>query len=155
MRKRSSYRPRPVSPDPIACAIAGARVTDASILDELRMRELLAIDAFKLGHATQDDWRTVAGMSNIAEALVLLGVGRDDVQPAVEATQAALQDAHARYLETGRVATTGPGLQAMRDLYAWHDAQRTACARSTYERALKLAMDRIKGGHPSNKVCVG
>lgn len=155
MRKRSSYRPRPVTLDPMAVAMAGARVTDASILDDLRMRELQAIEAFARGQATQHDWRTVADMSNIAEALVILGVGRAEVQPVVDATQAALQDAHARYLKTDCIGTTGPGLQAMRDLYAWHDAQRTSCARSLYERALKLATDRIRGGHPSNRVCVG
>ena len=52
----------------------------------------------------------------------------------------------------GRMATNGPGLQAMRDLAEYHDLQRCAVDRSTYERAIVKTASRIRSGHPANKV---
>lgn len=139
--------------NPIEHAIAGAAITPAAQLDRLRLLELAAIDAFAHGKATRDDWRSIADMSNVAETMAGMGIGPEALG-AVRAVETALEDAHRRYTATGRVGTTGPGLQAMRDLQEYHDLQRTSVDRSTYERAIQATANRIRSAHPSHKVLV-
>lgn len=153
MRKRSKYKPRAVCTNPIAFAIEGASITDTFRLDKLRLVELSAIDAFAKGVATVHDWRAVSDLSNVAETMAEMGTG-PEVLPVVREVEGALLDAHARHEQTGRIATTGPGLQAMRDLAEYHDLQRSSVDRSTYERAIQRTMNKIRSGHPANKVVV-
>lgn len=139
--------------DPITCALQGAGIAQPSLLDKLRLVELSAIESFAKGQATPADWRAVADFANIAETMSKEGVGPEALA-AVQAVDTALCEAHARYTKTGRLGMTGPQLQALRDLYAWHDAQRTAIARSEYERFIQKTADRIKGAHPDLKVMI-
>jgi hypothetical protein len=137
--------------NPITHAIEGASITDAARLDKLRLAELSAIDAFAKGIATVHDWRAVSDLSNVAETMAEMGTG-PEVLTVVREVEGALLDAHARHEQTGRIATTGPGLKAMRDLAEYHDLQRTSVDRSTYERAIQRTMNKIRSGHPANKV---
>ena len=73
---------------------------------------------------------------------------------ACAAADAALSGAHHRYAATGRLGMTGLQLQSLRDLHEWHDLQRTAIARSEYERYIQLTANRIRGAHPSVKVFI-
>lgn len=45
--------------NPIEHAIAGARVADDKLLDELRIRDLAAIEAFRTGTAGLQDWADI------------------------------------------------------------------------------------------------
>ena len=139
--------------NPIAHAIAGAAITDTASLDKLRLAELSAVDAFSKGVATVHDWRAISDMSNVAETMAEQGTG-PEVLPVVRRVEEALLEAHARHEKTGRIATNGPGLQAMRDLAEWHDLQRTSVSRSAYEAAIQRTMNKIRSGHPANKVVV-
>jgi hypothetical protein len=152
MRKQCRRRHYALT-NPIALAIAGACVTDDGRLDKLQLRELSAIDAFATGAATADDWRTMADLSNLAQTMCEMGIG-PEVLPAALRVEEALADAHQRYVDTGRMGTTGPGLQAMRDLREWHHLQRTSVARSVYEQAIERTANKIRSAHPSVKVCV-
>lgn len=138
--------------NPIALAIDGARVIDDGRLDRLRLLELSAIEAFATGAATVDDWRTMADVANLAQTMCAMGIG-PEVLPASLRVEEALGEAHQRYLATGRMSTTGPGLHAMRDLQEWHHLQRTSVARSVYEAAIVRTHNRIRSAHPSVKVC--
>lgn len=149
MKKRTHRKHWPLI-SPIALAIDGARVIDDGRLDKLRLLELSAIQAFATGAATQDDWRTVADVSNIAQTMCAMGIG-PEVLPATEAVEQVLADAHARFTATGKVGTTGPGLLAMRELQEWHHLQRTSVARSVYEEALVRTRNRIRSAHPGVK----
>lgn len=150
MRKTTRRKHWPLT-NPIALAIDGACVIDDGRLDRLRLLELSAIQAFATGAATQDDWRTVADVSNIAQTMCGMGIGPEAL-PATEAVEQVLSEAHARFEITGRVGTTGPGLHAMRELQEWHHLQRTSVARSVYEAALVRTRNRIRSAHPSVKV---
>lgn len=150
MRKATRRKHWPLA-NPIALAIDGARVIDGDRLDKLRLLELSAIQAFATGAATQDDWRTVADISNIAQTMCAMGIG-PEVLPATEAVEQVLAEAHARFTATGRVGTTWPGLHAMRELQDWHHLQRTSVARSVYEAALVRTRNRIRSADPSVKV---
>ena len=134
--------------NPITFAIEGAAITNQSALDKLRLVELAAIDAFARGRATVQDWHSMTQMLNLAETMAGMGIGRAEVMPACQAAQAHLIEATQRYERTGRMGTTGPGLQALRNLCEYHDLQRQSIPRSEYEKAIKLAADRIRSKAP-------
>lgn len=137
--------------DPIAHAIAGAAITDTASLDKLRMRELSAIESFRTGQASRQDWMAIADMLNICETLARDGIG-PEAMDACERAQEALTAAFERHQATGRLGITGPELQAMRTGYEYHDLQRQSISRSRYEQAIKKTADRIRSAHPSVKV---
>lgn len=152
MRKRCKRKHYALT-DPVALAIDGARVIDDGRLDKLRLLELSAIQSFATGVATIDDWRTLADVSNLAQTMCGMGIG-PEVMPAARQVESVLTESHQRYAATGRVATTGPGLHAMRELQEWHHLQRTSVARSVYEAAIVRTMNRIRSAHHSIKVCI-
>lgn len=139
--------------NPIEHAIAGAAITDGSLLDKLRVRELSAIEAFRTGRATAQEWRDLADLLNICETLATDGIGPEAMEPCQRA-QDALGEAHRRLQEHGRLAMTGPELQALRDAYDYADLQRISISRLRYEQAIKRTADRIRSSHPSVKVCI-
>jgi len=138
--------------DPIAHAMAGACITDTTSLNKLRMRELAAIESFRIGRATPDDWHALADMLNIMETMCDQGIGPEALEACKDA-QDALKRAHERHMATGRLGLTGPALENLREAFRFHDVQRTAIPRSDYERAIKRTADKIKSNHPSVTVC--
>lgn len=150
MRKRC-IRKHWAKVDPIALAISGATMTSEADLDMLRMRELAALEAFAKGVATPHDFRDLCDMLNLAETMGQMGIG-PEVLPVCELAEAGMLEAKGRYEESGRMVFAGPVLKAMRDLYEFHDLQRTAVDRSTYERAIKKTRNRIRSAHPGVKV---
>jgi hypothetical protein len=139
--------------DPIALAIAGAAITDTALLDKLRMKELQALEAFRTGQATKADWNALADVCNLVETMCEAGIGPEAWEPCQRA-QEALGEAHRRHVEHGRIAVSGPELQALRDVYEYHDIQRCSVARSVYEKAIVRTANRIRSAHPSLKVMV-
>lgn len=139
--------------NPIAMAILGSRPADASVLDEVRIRNLSAIEAFATGKATVHDWRTVADMHNVAETMAKGGVG-PEVLEACAAVDAALTDCYHRHERTGRLGMTGPQLVALRELHEYHDLQIQSITRGEFGRWIKLTADRIRSAHPDVKVFI-
>ena len=68
MRKKCKRKVWPLL-NPVTHAIEGAAITDTGKLNQLRMVELSAIEAFAKGRATPNDWRTIADMLNVSESL--------------------------------------------------------------------------------------
>jgi len=137
--------------DPIALAIAGATIASTQDLDKLRMRELSAIEAFSNGAATPHDFRDLCDMLNLAQTMGEMGIGPEvlPVCHSVELTLLMLKDEHdAR----GCMSVWPNELRAMRDLYEFHDLQRTSVDRSTYERAIQKTRNKIRGASPEVKV---
>lgn len=139
--------------NPIAMAIAGAAITDTASLGKLRMKELQALEAFRTGTAAKHDWDAMADLCNLTETMSGMGIGPEALE-ASQRAQEALGEAHRRHVEHGRIALSGPELQALRDCYAFHDLQRTSVSRSQYERAIQTTANRIRSAHPSLKVFV-
>lgn len=137
--------------NPIRLAMEGAAIPSESRLDKLRLRELSAIEAFAKGNATPNDFRDLCDMLNLAETMANGGIG-PEVLPVCEAVQAELLAAKDRYEAKGRMVLTAAGLTALRDLYEYHDLQRTSIALSEYEKAIKATRDRIRSAHPDVKV---
>jgi hypothetical protein len=127
----------------VAHAIAGAAVSDEKSLDKLRLCELSAIDAMTKGMGTTEDWRWLADVVNIAETMGKHGIG-PEVLPYCQEVQKALLEAAERYQKTGKMGLSGVGITKVRELWEYHDLQRTSVARSEYEKMIRKTANHIK-----------
>jgi hypothetical protein len=130
--------------NPIEYAIKGATMVSEDDLNKIRLLELTAIEAFAKGQATKEDWRQIADMVNISEAMTEDGIGKDEVLPAIQSAQNALEQAHRRFTEKGVLGLSGLEIQALRELYQWHDLQRTSINRSRYEKAIQRVCNKVR-----------
>ena len=125
--------------NPIEHAISGAAITSGPDLDKVRLRELGSIEALCKGYGTVEDWNNVRALSNVAQIMAEKGVCPEVMEPAENAQRHLAITMH-RYRNTGRMGLTGEAMQAIRDLYEYHDLQRLSISRSEYERHLRLAI---------------
>jgi hypothetical protein len=132
--------------DPVRHAIQGASITPRAMLDQLQLRELSSLEAFARGGAGLQEWHDMAAVNNLTQTLASMHIGAEAL-PDCRKAEAALIEAAERFQRTGRMGLSGPGLQALREVIGWHDAQRSNIARSVYERAIKLTEARIRSGH--------
>ena len=129
--------------NPIAHAMAGAAITDESSLNKLRLGELSALEAMKMGKGTLEDWRLLVDMLNITQTFVRHGIGpeaKEDCQKAQE----SLYNAAKRYEKTKRMGLDGQGIKALQEVHAWHDIQRTSVSRSVYENMIEKTRNYIR-----------
>lgn len=129
--------------NPIQHAIEGASITPQRQLDRLRVRELAAIDAFTRGAASLADWRDLTNMLNLCETMARQGIGPEALPVCADAQSQLIEAAH-RFERTGRMGTTGPGIQSLRTLYEYHYLQRQSISRAEFERMIRLTSARIK-----------
>ena len=71
------------------------------------------------------------------------GIGLE-VLPYCENAQKALLEAKERYDKTGKMGLSGPGIKTIKELWEYHDLQRTSVARSEYERMIKKTANNIR-----------
>ena len=134
--------------NPISLAMEGARVPDKQSLDKLRMRELASIDALAHGKAGKDEWSDITAMLNLCESMAEDGIGAEAFEATTKAQEALIEAFKRRDKTQGRLVVTGPGLQAIRDVFAYHDLQRQSVARSVYEFHIKRVAKWIHGKSP-------
>lgn len=146
-RKKCRRKVWSTSINPVTHALMGAAITPSSELDKLRLRELDAIDNFARGVATFADLDAIVAVHNLCEHMANNGVGHEALEACARAG-AAIHEAARRMEATGKLGTTGPGLQAFRDLFAYHDLQRQSVARSEYERVIFKTFERVKNKAP-------
>lgn len=139
--------------NPIQHVMDGIQVTPDHLLDELRLRELSAIESFTHGRGTIGDWRALADMLNVAEVMARGGVGIEVVE-ACERAQDGLSDAHDRFKATGRMGLSGPAIMALRDLAEYHDLQRQSISRGEYERWIVKTRNQIMGAVANRRMAV-
>lgn len=146
MRKRTVRRVWSLV-NPINHVLEGREVAGGKKLNMLRLRELAAIEAFRTGKATMQEWCDLVAMLNIAEGMANDGIG-PEVLEACKHAQEAMVGAAKRYELTKRMGLTGEGLQAVRELYEYHDLQRTSISLGDYEKAIKKTMNRVRSKAP-------
>jgi hypothetical protein len=71
--------------------------------------------------------------------------------PYCEDAQKALLEAAERYQKTGKMGLSGQGIRAIKDVWEFHDIQRTSIARSEYEKMIRKTANYIKS-HGKNVV---
>ena len=143
MRKRTKRKQQWMLVNPINHALLGAAITQTHLLDKLRLRELAAIEAMSKGMGTIVEWQELADMMNICEVMATEGIGPEAL-PHCEQAQEALTEAARRYEKTKRMGLSGLGLKAIREVYEYHDLQRSSVPRSVYEQMIVKTRNRIK-----------
>lgn len=128
--------------DPIRHAILGAGITQEHLLDKLRLTELASLDAMTKGHGTVQDWQELTDMMNISEVMARDGVGPEAL-PYCKRAQNALEQAALRYQNTMRMGLSGDGINALREVFEYHDLQRRSIPRSEYEKYIIKTRQRI------------
>lgn len=151
MRKRTKRKVYALV-NPIEHAIIGAAFPLQSKLDELRMLELTCIERFCNGRATLKDWQSMSSLLAISEVMAKRGVGKDEVLPVCTIVENELIEAAHRFEATGRMVLTEAGLQALRDLYEYHDLQRNSVTQREYEQMILATYNRIKSQAPDVKI---
>lgn len=115
--------------DPIAHAIEGAALIAEHKINACRLLELSALDAMSKGVGAQHDWGVLAGVVNMCETLAGLKVGAEAFDACQEA-EAALKRLNQRFLSYGVFDPDSEGLNAIREVYEYHDLQRqSVCTR--------------------------
>ena len=107
------------------------------------MRELAAIEAMSKGMGTTVEWQELADMMNICEVMASNGIGPEAL-PHCQQAQEALEESARRYEKTKRMGLSGIGLTAIREVYEYHDLQRSSVPRSVYEQMIVKTRNRIR-----------
>ena len=143
MKKKCKRKIWSTTINPITHAISGARVTEDRLLDKLRMRELSAFDSMVKGWGTVEDWRVLVDMMNIAEIMGKSGIG-PEVLPYCEEGCQAMTEAARRYQKSMKMGLSGLGINALREICAYHDLQRTSVSRSVYETMITKTANYLR-----------
>ena len=142
MRKRTKRKVVKLM-NPITLAIEGACITTEQQLNELRIRELAAIDALAIGKGTPQAVYDVESMVLIAKEMGLGKVGPEAL-PACERALLLLNTTMLIHSET-EIVTTGPEtIGALREVFRYHDLQRQSISRAEYERFIEKSRLRLK-----------
>lgn len=125
MRKRSSYRPKPVILDPIT--YVKTNVTPmVNLKDQLmafQLKNHLALEALRLGEATKEDIDTIMNAFNITEALARQKIG-NDYKIEIRQAQDAIYTCAKRGVQRGyHFVMTGPEIKAINFGMELHDEQ--------------------------------
>jgi len=147
MRKKSSYKPRPVRVDNLNWILAGMKkvgtLPTAGV--DLKLKNHGALDSILMGKGTRDHVDVLIAAVNICEALVRI---RDDLgldwATEIKAAQDALYTMAKRGVEKGRFAFTGPEMTAMKLVMDVHDAQLDNCTVKEMERALFIVYEEVR-----------
>lgn len=144
MRKRSSYRPKPQLPNPVAWIINGFKPISQAGIVNVQIKNHNAIDALRKGIADREDIDTIIEALNIAEALQRLGIGdeyKDELRSAQDALYAVSRrgiDREYRFvLKAQELAAINLGMEI-------HDAQIEVTTVEQMEKAMSIVILEIK-----------
>jgi 5-formyltetrahydrofolate cyclo-ligase len=139
MRKRSSYRPKPVLVNPLLYVLESftpVRAHDSYLID-LKIKNHGALSNLTRGLADKEDVSTLINMVNVVEALYRLGFGReygDVVKDGLE----ALHDLGWRGVQTGRFVLKAQEMSHLNLIMELHDAQMDLITVKDMENAIDL-----------------
>lgn len=141
MRKKSSYKPRPVRADNMSWVKAGLK-TVGSVPEagtHLKLANIASMDALILGHGEGIHSHTMREAFDMALCLPKVNkkLGKDWV-PELKAAKNAAYAAHDRGELTGRFLFTGPEMQLIKAGMEIHTQQLEECTVQEMERALVL-----------------
>lgn len=142
MRKRTK-RKVVVPMNPISLAIEGAGITLQTKLDELRMRELAAIDAFSIGKGYIKAWYDLRTMIHVSREMALNKVGPEAL-PACDKALALLESTTMIHPETEVMFVPPETIDAVKEMFAFYDLQRQSVSRAAYERFIAQALNRVR-----------
>lgn len=145
MRKRSSYRPRPIIADPISYVMAGIKkIPELGIVGtELKIKNASALKALSEGTASPHDLNIIANMSNMSTALARDGKGidwRDEIRAAAD----AIERIQHRSMKWGKIQATPSEVEAILLLRDIHIAQIDDACVVDIEKSIKVVNGFLK-----------
>jgi len=144
VRKRSSYRPKPQLPNPVAWIINGFKPVSQAGIVNVQIKNHSAIDSLRKGVASREDIDTIIEALNIAEALQRLGIG-DEYRTELREAQDALYAVSKRGIDREyRFVLKAQELVSINLGMEIHDAQIEVTAIHHMEEALNIVRDEIK-----------
>jgi len=144
MRKRSSYRPRPQLPNPVAWVINGFKPVSQAGIVNVQIKNHHAIDALRKGIADREDIDSIIEAFNVAEALQRLGLG-DEYKEELREAQDALYAVSKRGVDREyRFVVRGQELTAINLGMEIHDAQIEVTTIEVMEKAIDIVKEEIK-----------
>lgn len=148
MRKRSSYRPRPVCFDTMAFVKETLEpIHTRAECTTFKLRNHQAMAALAQGNGTRRDVDVVIDALNVTEALALLNVGKDWATE-IRAAQDALYDMATRSLAAGnRFVFKAVELTAVNMAMEVHDAQLDTVNVGQLLEAVKMVRSVKRSGH--------
>lgn len=155
MTRKRNKRYKPV--DPTAGLRVIQRMSAAQSKEPLNKAQLTelaiayhgALEAMRIGQGTEADFDTLGQAHNIAVILAEAGLGRDWIETIRDARK-ALEAVRERAKTVGRFVFDGPGLKAITDMVAIHDAQLEQITEGEVIAAVEMAKRTLK--HQSNTV---
>ena len=139
MRKRSSYRRKPMLANPLGYVLESIKPVRAhdDYLLTLKIKNHDAMTALVQGRAVRLDIDTLINMANICEALYRIGFG-EDYGDTVRDGLNALYEVGSRGAEMGRFILKAQEMNALNTVMELHDAQMELVTVKDMERAIDM-----------------
>jgi len=125
-------------------AINGACVIDDKLLQDVRIRELSAIQSMQDHTATEQDLYDILALHQMTVVMSENGIGKFEVMPVCNQARTAIANLIRRFEKWGKFDARESEITILRELWDWHDAQRKSIPRSKYGKYLDLAISRQK-----------
>ena len=144
VRKKSKYKPRQVLQNPLGFVLENITpiTQHEDYLLNLQLKNSSAMERLLKGKATKKDMNTLIAMSNITEALQMMGFGTDYKEVAVDGRE-ALIGIIMRAVKILRFTPTGKEIQSLNMLMELHDAQMDVITVKSMDEAINLAKKQI------------
>ena len=144
MRKKSKYKPRQVLQNPLGFVLENITpiTQHEDYLLNLQLKNSSAMERLLKGKATKKDMNTLIAMSNITEALQMMGFGTEYKEVGVDGRE-ALIGIIMRAVKILRFTPTGKEIQSLNMLMELHDAQMDVITVKSMDEAINLAKKQI------------
>jgi len=145
MRKKSSYRPRPVILDTMSYVKEGftpVKEHDSYLID-LKIKNHGAMTALTQGRADEAQINFLIGMSNAAEALCMMGFKQEYVELVLDGSD-ALFEVGRRGAKTGSFVLKAEEMNALNLLMQIHDEQLELITVKDMEKANEIVLRELR-----------
>ena len=150
MRKRSKYRPKGVRLDCMHYVKTGLMpMRQAEKQEVISLTNYTALDALCKGSGTRMDCLSLIHAVNLAEALVINGIG-EEYKAQIRAGSDAVQALSKRGIQTNRWIMRGEEMQAIRLMLEIHEAQLDVATVIDIEKANALVVKEVTAGRAIN-----
>lgn len=143
MRKRTKRKVVKLM-NPISLAIEGATIPRQDKLDELRVRELAAIDAFAIGKGHLQAWHDMRTMVLVCREMAIGQVGPEAIPACDKALEIMARGDTMIHPAEDLMTMPEEAIEAIKDVFAFHDLQRQSISRAEYERFIRKTLARAR-----------
>lgn len=148
MKKRSKYRPRALIQNPMEFILSGFKPvrTLPGIYLDVQLKNRTALEQVRTGAATKGDIDMLIGAFNIAEALALMGLGRDWLEEINAAQTDLLALVRAGVARDMRFTMTAKQWESLKLVMDLHEEQLANATVHDIEKASDFVQKVIRQG---------